>query len=182
LTVWVGVGGTPQSVIRAAKHRFPLMLAIIGGDPRRFAPFVDLFHKATSELGFEPQAVGAHSPGHGAATDEDAREQLWPHYAAMMTRIGRERGWRPITRDDFEREAGPDGAIFVGSPDTVAAKISRAILALGLSRFDLKYSNGTLPHRLLLSSIELYGAEVVPRVRETLDRAGYRAPVGAVPS
>jgi alkanesulfonate monooxygenase SsuD/methylene tetrahydromethanopterin reductase-like flavin-dependent oxidoreductase (luciferase family) len=112
--------------------------------------------------------IGAHSPGHVAATDEQAKTELWPHYAAMMTKIGRERGWPPISREQFEREAGPDGALCVGSPETVAAKIANAVKVLGLARFDMKYSNGTLPHAQLLTSIELYGTQVVPRVRELL--------------
>jgi alkanesulfonate monooxygenase SsuD/methylene tetrahydromethanopterin reductase-like flavin-dependent oxidoreductase (luciferase family) len=162
------VGGSPDSVVRAARHGLPLMLAIIGGSPRRFAPYVDLFHRALAQYGHGALPIGAHSPGHVAPTDEQAREEVWPHYAAMMTRIGGERGWPPVTRAQFEREAGPDGALFVGSPETVAAKIAAAVQALGLSRFDMKYSNGGLPHELLLRSIELYGTKVVPRVRELL--------------
>jgi len=180
LRVWAGVGGTPQSVIRAAHYQFPLMLAIIGGSPRRFTPYVDLFHRSLGEFGHETLPIGAHSPGHVAATDEQAREELWPHHAAMMTRIGAERGWPPVTRAQFEREAGPDGAICVGSPGTVATKIAATIQTLGLTRFDMKYSNGTLPHDKQMRSIELYGTQVAPRVRELLDAAGYRA--GAVTS
>lgn len=168
LMTWVGVGGTPKSVVRAAHYGLPLMLAIIGGDPQRFAPYVDLYHQSLERAGHPPQPVGAHSPGHLAETDELAREQLWPHYAAMMTRIGAERGWPPVTRAHFEREAGPNGALCVGSPETVAARIARTARALRLSRFDLKYSNGTLPHDLLMTSIELYGTRVVPLVREML--------------
>jgi probable LLM family oxidoreductase len=175
LATWVGVGGTPASVLRAARHGLPLMLAIIGGNPRRFASYVTLFHRALAEAGNEILPVGAHSPGHVARTDEEAREQLWPHYAAMMTRIGAERGWPPVTRAHFERESGPDGALCVGSPETVARKIAGTIQALQLSRFDMKYSNGTLPHELLMTSIELYGTKVMPRVRELLEEAGYQA-------
>jgi probable LLM family oxidoreductase len=175
LRVWVGVGGTPQSVARAAHYGFPLMLAIIGGSPRRFAPYVDLFHRALAASGHGPLPIGAHSPGHVALTDEQAREELWPHHKGMMTRIGAERGWPPITREQFDREAGPDGALCVGSPETVAAKIAATIQALSLTRFDMKYSNGTLPHDMQMSSIELYGTKVAPRVRELLDAAGYRA-------
>jgi alkanesulfonate monooxygenase SsuD/methylene tetrahydromethanopterin reductase-like flavin-dependent oxidoreductase (luciferase family) len=103
-----------------------------------------------------------------AATDEQAREDVWPHYQTMMNRIGRERGWPPIGRDHFEREAGPAGALHVGSPETVAAKIARTVRALGLARFDMKYSSGTLPHDKLMTSLELYGTQVIPRVRELL--------------
>jgi probable LLM family oxidoreductase len=168
LRTWVGVGGTPESVVRAARHGFPLVLAIIGGSPRRFAPFVDLHRRTLEQAGHPPQPVAAHSPGHVAATDTQAKEELWPHYLAMMNRIGRERGWPPRGRDDFEREAGPDGALFVGSPETVAAKIVQTVKSLGLVRFDMKYSNGTLPHDKLMASIELYGTRVAPRVRELL--------------
>ena len=168
LRTWIGVGGSPESVVRAAKHGLPLTLAIIGGSPQRFAGFVDLYHRALKEFGKPPQPVGVHSPGHVGATDEEAKDELWPHYSVMMNRIGRERGWAPRSRADFEREAGPDGALYVGAPETVAAKIARTVKALGLSRFDLKYSNGTLPHDALMKSIERYGTEVVPRVRQVL--------------
>jgi probable LLM family oxidoreductase len=168
MRTWVGVGGTPESVVRAARYGFPLMLAIIGGAARRFAPFVDLYQRALERAKMPPQPIGAHSPGHVAATDKEAREELWPSYAVLMNQIGRERGWAPITRDHFEREAGPDGALCVGSPETVATKIAAAMKALSLSRFDLKYANGTLPHAKLMKSIELYGTKVIPRVRELL--------------
>ncbi len=174
LRAWVGVGGTPDSVVRAARHGLPLMLAIIGGSPRRFATYVELFHRSLAQSGHAILPVGAHSPGHVAATDEQAREELWPHYVAMMTRIGSERGWPPVTRAQFDREAGPDGALCVGSPETVAIKIATTVQALGLARFDMKYSNGTLPHTSLMTSIELYGTRVVPRVRALLDAAGYQ--------
>jgi len=169
LRTWVGVGGSPESVIRAARYNLPLMLAIIGGSPQRFAPYAQLYHRALGQFGYpDTQPIGAHSPGHVAATDEQAREDLWPHYQAMMSRIGAERGWPPVTRGQFEREAGPDGSLYVGSPETVAAKIVATVRALGLSRFDMKYSNGALPHEKLLASIELYGTRVVPLVRAAL--------------
>jgi alkanesulfonate monooxygenase SsuD/methylene tetrahydromethanopterin reductase-like flavin-dependent oxidoreductase (luciferase family) len=168
LNASIAVGGSPQSVVRAARHGLPLMLAIIGGDPRRFQPYVDLYLRTLAEMNAPALPIGVHSPGHIAATDEQAKEELWPHYAAMMTRIGRERGWPPVGRDQFEREAGPAGALFVGAPETVANKIATIVSTLGLARFDLKYSNGTLPHEKLMASIELYGTKVVPRVRELL--------------
>ena len=173
LRVWVGVGGTPESVTRAAHYKFPLMLAIIGGSARRFWPFVDLFHRALAQFGHEMLPVGAHSPGHVSHTDEQAREELWPNHAALMTRIGAERGWPPTTRGQFDREAGPDGALYVGSPETVARKIATTIQTLGLTRFDMKYANGPMPHKALMTSIELYGTKVAPRVRELLAEAGY---------
>jgi probable LLM family oxidoreductase len=169
LKTWVGVGGSPESVVRAAHYGLPLMLAIIGGDPLRFAPYVDLYKRALGQFGRDLLPVGAHSPGHVAATDEQAREELWPHFKANRDRIGAERGWGPMTRDEFDREAN-DGAVFVGSPETVAAKIVRAADGLGLNRFDLKYSNGTMPHEQLMSSIGLYGREVIPLVREKLSK------------
>jgi alkanesulfonate monooxygenase SsuD/methylene tetrahydromethanopterin reductase-like flavin-dependent oxidoreductase (luciferase family) len=168
LPTWVGVGGTPESVVRAASYGFSLMLAIIGGDPARFAPHVDLFHRALAELGHELQPVGVHAPGHVAQTDAQAREELWPHFLEQRTRIGGERGWPPPTRAQFEREAGPDGAVFVGSPETVAAKIVATARTLRLQRFDLKYANGAMPHAQLLSSIELIGTKVAPLVRAGL--------------
>jgi probable LLM family oxidoreductase len=171
LRTWIGVGGSPESVIRAAKHGLPLTLAIIGGPAIRFLPFVDLYRRSLSEFGKPQLPIGVHSPGHIGTTDAEAKEEVWPHYLAMMNRIGRERGWPPRGRDDFEREAGPDGALYVGSPETVAKKIIRTVKALGLARFDLKYSSGTLPHAAMMKSIELYGREVIPRVRLQADSA-----------
>ncbi|MFZ3453498.1 LLM class flavin-dependent oxidoreductase [Arthrobacter sp. 7Tela_A1] len=168
IPAWIAVGGTPQSVVRAAHYGLPLMLAIIGGEPARFTPFVSLFKRALKEFGKPMLPVGAHSPGYIAATDEQALEEAWPHYAAMQNRIGRERGWPPVSRSEYEASAGPEGALFVGSPETVAAKIVRTARTLELSRFDLKYSLGTLPHENLMKCIELYGSEVAPRVREAL--------------
>ena len=169
LHTWVAVGGSPESVVRAAKYGFPLMLAIIGGNPQRFNGYTELYKQMLQRFGKPMLPIGVHSPGHVAATDEQAKEDIWPHYEGLMNRIGSERGWAPIGRAHFEREAGPDGALFVGSPETVAAKIARTITALGLTRFDMKYSNGTLPHDKLMTSIELYGTKVMPLVRAHLD-------------
>jgi probable LLM family oxidoreductase len=171
LPTWIGVGGTPQSVVRAAHYGFGLMLAIIGGDPARFTAHVDLFHRALSEFGQPPQPVGVHAPGHVAETDAKAREELWPHFLEQRTRIGAERGWSPPTRAQFEHEAGPNGAIFVGSPETVAEKIVATARTLRLDRFDLKYANGAMPHAELLSSIELIGTKVAPLVRARLAKS-----------
>ena len=171
LKTWVGVGGSPQSVVRAAKYSLPLTLAIIGGQPLRFAPFVDLYHRTLSEMGNPPQPVGAHSPGYVSHSDEQAREEFFPHYSAMHDRIGRERGWPPLTRAQFDATAGPDGALFVGGPETVADKIVRVTKGLGLSRFDLKYSACTLPHEMSMQTIELYATKVIPQVREKLAQA-----------
>lgn len=178
LTTWVGVGGTPQSVVRAARHRMGLMLAIIGGSPARFAPFVDLFHRANDELGNPALPVGVHLPGHVADTDDAATAEMYRHYKVMHDRIGRERGWPPLTRDAFEAQAGPDGAMMVGSPETVAEKLADVIATLGVGRVDLKLSAGTLPHEAISRSIELYGTEVVPRVRALLAEADQPVPAG----
>ncbi|HEX6278112.1 MAG TPA: LLM class flavin-dependent oxidoreductase [Polyangiaceae bacterium] len=169
LRTWVGVGGSPESVVRAARYGFDLMLAIIGGEPARFAPYVDLYEEALAQFGFGARPIGVHSPGHVADTDERAREELWPHYLELRTKIGKERGWSPPTRAQFEAEASPRGALFVGSPETVARKIAATARTLSLSRFDLKYSNGPMPHAQMMRSIELLGTKVVPRVRELLD-------------
>ena len=144
------------------------MIAIIGGESERFRPFVDLYHQALAEFGSPALPVGVHSPGHIAPTDDEAREQLWPHWRKMRDRIGAERGWGPTTRREFDQSAGPRGSLYVGSPETVARKIAATAGTLGVSRFDLKYSAGELPHSAMLRSIELYGTEVIPRVRELL--------------
>ncbi|WP_026928206.1 LLM class flavin-dependent oxidoreductase [Granulicoccus phenolivorans] len=168
LKTWIAVGGSPESVVRAARYRIPLMLAIIGGPADRFAPFVKLYHEALGQYapGTTP-VVGVHSPGHVAETDDLAREQLFPHFKANRDRIGAERGWPAATRADFEREI-EHGALYVGSPETVARKIARTVQDLGLDRFDLKYASGPMPHAQLMQSIELYGTTVIPRVRELL--------------
>lgn len=167
LKVWIGVGGSPESVIRAVHHDLPMMLAIIGGAPSRFRPFVDLYQRAYDQIGKAPQPLGVHSPGYIAKTDAQAREDLWPGYRALHDRIGRERGWPPTSRENFEREAD-HGSLYVGSPETVARKIVQTVKALGLSRFEMKYSSGTLAHEKLMRSIELYGTRVAPMVRDML--------------
>lgn len=168
LPAWVGVGGTPTSVVRAARYGLPLVLAVIGGSPAQFVPLADLYRQALAEFGHQPLPISMHSPGHVAQTDELAVEQMFPHQRDAFTRIGRERGWAPYTRQAFDSMTGPTGALFVGSPETVAQKIVWAVRTLGLSRFQLKYSVGTLPNAERLSSIRLYGEQVVPRVRELL--------------
>ena len=163
----VGVGGTPESVVRAARLALPMALAIIGGDPARFAPFAQLYRRALEEFGHDAQPLSVHSPGHVADTDEQAVEEFWPPYQTAFGRIGRERGWPPRSREQFLAEVAT-GSLHVGSPGTVAAKVARTITALGAQRFDLKYSNGPLPHSRLTHSIELYATEVIPRVRALL--------------
>jgi len=167
LPTWIGVGGTPESVIRAARYRFGLMLAIIGGAPERFLPYADLYRRALQELGAPGLPIGVHSPGFIADTDEEARELLFPYFKEQRDRIGRERGWPPTSREQFDAEIAR-GAVFAGSPQTVAVKIARTVQTLGLSRFDLKYANGAMPHEYLMRSIKLYGTEVIPRTRSML--------------
>jgi probable LLM family oxidoreductase len=167
LKTWIGVGGSPESVVRAARYDMPLMLAIIGGDPGRFAPYVDLYHRAFAQFGGKAQPVGVHSPGHVADTDAEAREELWPAYKQMHDRIGAERGWPPIARAAFDQEVDR-GSLYVGAPETVARKIAATAKALGLSRFDMKYSAGPLLHQKLLRGIELYGRKVIPLVHDML--------------
>ncbi|RDV46851.1 LLM class flavin-dependent oxidoreductase [Leifsonia sp. ku-ls] len=169
LKTWIGVGGSPESVVRAAHYGLPLVLAIIGGGPMRFQPLTELYRNALEQFGQDTTLpIGIHSPGFVAETDQEAKDTLWPHYEVMTNRIGRERGWPPASRARFEHEAGPDGALVVGSPETVAQKIAYAAKGLGASRFDIKMSNGTLPHEDLMRSIELYGTEVAPRVHELM--------------
>jgi probable LLM family oxidoreductase len=167
LKTWIGVGGSPESVVRAAHYDFPLMLAIIGGAPARFRPFADLYLKALEQLGKPVQPIGVHCHGYVADTDEQAQAELWPTYKQMRDPIGRERGWPPMQRTDFERELG-HGALHVGSPETVARKIATTAKVLGVARFDMKYSAGALSHDKMMRSIELYGSKVVPLVRDML--------------
>jgi probable LLM family oxidoreductase len=167
LKVWIGVGGSPESVVRAARYQLPLTLAIIGGDPRRFKPYVALYKQALTQMGAPTLPVGVHSPGHIADTDEQAREEMWPAFKAMHDRIGAERGWGPMSRAQFDQEVA-HGSLYVGSPETVAYKIAETARALEINRFDMKYSAGTLAHDKMMRSIELYGRSVIPRVRELL--------------
>ncbi len=172
--VWVGVGGSPQSVMRAARLGFSLMLAIIGGPPLRFAPFSHLFEKALERFGRPPLPVGVHAPGHVDVTDEQAREAFWPRYREVIRSLSETRGFAVPTRESFLREVGPQGALYVGSPETVAQKIAANLPALGATRFDLKYGMGGLSHEALMTNIELYGTQVVPRVRELLNEVATR--------
>lgn len=160
LPAWIAVGGSPNSVVRAAHYGLPVIFAIIGGSPAAFAPFADYYRQALGHFGKEPQPVAFHSPGYVAETDEQAREEFFPHQAYTHDRIGRERGWGPLTRGEFDAMCGPEGAYFVGSPETVARKIVRSSAALGAARFDLKYAVGTLDHARMTRSIELFGTEV----------------------
>lgn len=167
IPTWIGVGGTPESVVRAAKYGFGLSLAIIGGAPSRFRPFVDLFHESLTKFNQPVQPVGIHSFGHVGKTDEAAREEFWPHYKHLITGYAKERGWPMPTLEQFNREI-EHGSLYVGSPETVAKKIANTMSVLSADRFDMKYSNGTLPHERMMSSIELYGTKVAPLVRDIL--------------
>ncbi|MCS6711575.1 LLM class flavin-dependent oxidoreductase [Brachybacterium sp. EF45031] len=169
LPTWVAVGGSPNSVVRTASHGLGLRLAIIGGPAERFAPYVNLFHQASEQLGKGALPVAVHSPGHIADTDAEAIDQLRDAWIMNRNKIGSERGWGPSGEAEYQAEI-QGGSLYVGSPETVAQKIARTIDLLGLDRFDLKYSTGTVPHEHLMHSIELYGTEVIPRVREILGR------------
>jgi probable LLM family oxidoreductase len=170
LRAWVGVGGSPESVVRTARYGLSMMLAIIGGDPERFLPYVDLYYRALEQLGQPRRPIGVHSPGYVAPSDEEAIDELWPYYREGRDRIGAERGWPPVTRAGYEQEIS-EGSLYVGSPETVARKIARTVSLLNLDRFDMKYSAGRLPHELLMRNIELYGTEVIPAVRDMLSES-----------
>ncbi|GAA3838090.1 LLM class flavin-dependent oxidoreductase [Amycolatopsis tucumanensis] len=170
LTTWVGVGGSPQSVVRTAHYDLPLMLAIIGGPPKRFAPYLDLYRRAAGEFGTTAHPVGMHSPGFVADTDEQAREVFWPRYRVIRDRIGRQRGWPPIRREEYDAEI-EHGSLYIGSPETVARKIARAVTDLGVGRFDMIYSSGSQPASARLRAVELYGTKVIPMVRDILSEA-----------
>ncbi|MET8045376.1 LLM class flavin-dependent oxidoreductase [Micromonospora sp. NPDC005215] len=167
LSTWVGVGGSPQSVVRTAQYGLPLMLAIIGGAPERFAPYLDLYRRAAEQLGTTAHPVGMHSPGFVADTDEEAKEIYWPHYRIMRDRIGKLRGWPPIRRQEFDSEV-ENGSLYIGSAETVARRMARAIRSLGVGRFDLIYSAGAQPASARMRAVELYGSKVIPMVRELL--------------
>lgn len=167
LKTWVAVGGSPQSVLRAAHYGLPLMLAIIGGPVERFAPFADLHRRALEEYGREPQPIGYHSYGFVGASDDEARETIYEPWLEQTRRIGAERGWGHMSRDHFVNEA-TNGAMAVGSPETVARKIASGMKALGATRFQLKVSTGRLSHEAIMDTIGRYGTEVVPLVRDML--------------
>ncbi|MFI2299504.1 LLM class flavin-dependent oxidoreductase [Actinacidiphila glaucinigra] len=181
LPTWVGVGGSPASVVRAARYGFNLMLGAIGGNPARLARLTELFRRSTAEAGYGPRPIGLHSPGHVAATDEQAGEEYWPYYESFMLEARRERGFPPITRAYYEHERAY-GSLYVGSPATVARRIVRTMRVLGATRFDLKYGMGPMPHAHLMENIRLFGTEVAPRVRAELASGATRqpdAPTGA---
>lgn len=163
----VGVGGSPESVVRAARLGADLALAIIGGDPARFAPYSNLYHEALAKFEKPMGSISIHSPGFVADTDQEAIEQLWPVYQSYIGRIGKERGWPPPSEAQFMNEV-KFGSLYAGSPETVARKIAYAIGEVGAQRFDFKFDNGPFTQSKLLKSIELYATKVVPMVRELL--------------
>ena len=169
LPIWVGVGGTPESFVRAGTLGLPLMVAVIGGETHRFRPLVDLYREAGRRAGHAPETlkVGLHSLGYVAETTREAAEDFFPGYARMFTRIGKERGWPPTTRAQFDAQSGPLGALLIGSPEEVAEKILRHSEALGgLARVTLQMDGADLPPAKLLRSIALLGSAVAPRLRE----------------
>jgi alkanesulfonate monooxygenase SsuD/methylene tetrahydromethanopterin reductase-like flavin-dependent oxidoreductase (luciferase family) len=163
----VAVGGTPESVVRAATLGLPMTLAIIGGEPARFQPFTDLYRRAWQQAGhpMERFQLGIGSHGFIADTFEEAAELTWPRYAMQMGRIGKERGWGPVGRPQFDFEVSPNGAMLLGDPETVARKIVREHQLFGFTRFCLQFSVGSMPHAKLLRCIELYATQVVPMVK-----------------
>jgi probable LLM family oxidoreductase len=170
LPVWVAVGGTPESVIRAGKLGLPLAIAIIGGSPAHFVPLVQLYRQTASAAGHEGLALGINSHVYIADESVQAADEFFPSYAAVMTRLGRERGWPPISRAHFEAARGPQGSLLVGSPAQVTDKILREQELFGNNRFLAQMSVGTMPHDKLMHSIELFGTLVAPAVRKALGK------------
>lgn len=167
LPISVAVGGTPQSVIRAGQRGLPVTLAIIGGDPQRFAVLANLHRRTLVESGFDPinAPLALHTHGYIADTDQQAADEFYPSYAVAMSRIGAERGWGPMTRQQYDFMCGPQGSLTLGSPETVAKKILALRDILGINRYMLHVSVGTLPHDRVLRTIERLGTEVAPLVR-----------------
>jgi probable LLM family oxidoreductase len=184
LPVWVGVGGTPQSFVRAGTLGLPLMIAIIGGEPHRFRPLVDLYREAGRRAGFtaEQLKVGVHAVGYLAASNQRAADEFYPGWAQSFTEIGRERGWPPATRAQFDRALGPSGAYLIGDAETVAEKVTDLSEALGgISRVNFQMSVAALPHAQALHAIEILGNDVAPTVRK-LSGAEYVIDDGTVPT
>ncbi len=169
IPIWLGVGGTPESFVRAGKLGLPLMVAIIGGEPQRFRPLVDLYRKAGEQAGFNSDQlkVGLHSPGFVGTDDESAVAEYFPGYAELWTKLGRERGWPPVTRNHFDQMIAPKGVLAVGGPERVAEKLLLHSKALGgIDRFTFQMDNAGLSHGQLMRSIELIGSKVIPLVRQ----------------
>jgi len=174
IPVWLGVGGTPESFIRAGTLGLPLMVAIIGGETHRFRPLVDLYREAGKKAGYSPEQlkVGMHSLGYVANTTQEALDDFYPGYAEAMTKVGKERGWPPMTRGRFEAQVGPQGALLVGSVEEVAEKILRHADSLGgISRLTFQMDTAEVPHEKLMKSIELIGTRLKPLVLQLADPA-----------
>jgi len=172
LKTMVGVGGSPESIIRAAKYDLPVVLAIIGGDPARFSPYVKLYKRAAEEMGNPVYPIAMHSHGMIADTQEEAEKLAWDNIRVSFDRIGKDRGWAPITKEHFKHEM-ESGSMYVGTPEVVAQRIAKTIRTLGVGRFDLVYGAGEQPAEVREHMIELYGTKVIPRVRELLKESGY---------
>lgn len=170
LPVWLGVGGTPESFVRAGSLGLPLMVAVIGGQTERFRPLVDLYREAGAKAGFSPEElkVGLHSPGYVADTNEKAIAEYYPGYADQWTKLGKERGWPPVTRAHFDAMVAPGGVLVVGGPEQVAEKLMRHSKALGgIDRFTFQMDNAGLTHQQLMNSIELIGTKVIPLIKKS---------------
>jgi probable LLM family oxidoreductase len=180
LPVWIAVGGTPQSVVRAALLGLPLAIAIIGGEPEHFAPLARLFREAARRAGHDPSRlpISINSHTYVAETSQQASDEYFPTYAAMMNRIGRERGWSAMSREQFEAGRAPRGALLVGSPEEVTEKILYEHELFGHERFMAQISVGTLAHDRVMRAIELFGTEVAPAVRKEISRRSATSPGG----
>jgi probable LLM family oxidoreductase len=170
LPIWLGVGGTPKSFARAGALGLPLMVAIIGGEPRRFRPLIDIYRQTGARNGYSPEQlkVGIHALGYVAETNKEAADTFFPGYARAFTDIGKERGWPPVTRAGFDAQRGPQGALIIGNPDEVVAKIHHYNHTLGgISRITFQMNAASLPHAKLITAIEMLGTRVAPLVRDT---------------
>lgn len=167
IETFVGIGGSPQSVIRAAAYDIAPIFAIIGGSPDRFKGYVDLYHRSVEQFGGKAHPIGLHSPGYIADTDEEAIKQSFPYFKTALDRVGKTRGWQPMTYEHFKQEVA-HGSMYVGSPETVAKKIAKTLKTLGATRFDMVYGFGPVPAEARLHLIELYGTKVIPRVKELM--------------
>jgi alkanesulfonate monooxygenase SsuD/methylene tetrahydromethanopterin reductase-like flavin-dependent oxidoreductase (luciferase family) len=174
LPIWLGVGGTPQSFVRAGRLGLPLMVAIIGGETRRFRPLIDLYREAGKKAGYPPEKlkVGLHSPGYVAETTEEAADDYFPGFARAVSDIGKERGWSEMTREDFDAQRGPRGSLVIGDPEEVVEKIIRHGKDLGgISRFTFQMNAASLPHEKLTRAIDLIGKRVAPALHKEIVKA-----------
>jgi probable LLM family oxidoreductase len=173
LPIWVAVGGTPESVVRAANYGLPMALAIIGGMPERFVPFTDLYKETYQKSGHDPAGLQLAINSHGYIADDSrqAADEFYGPYAYVMSKLGRERGWSPMSREQYEMMRAPEGSLLVGSPQQVIDKILYAYELFGNTRFLLHISVGTLPHAKVMRAIELLGTVVAPAVKKAVEKA-----------